>query len=794
MSDTNHSLKTNGHRWLRWPLYGALLAGSILLLLNLTPPYSTLLFAVLMVAAVSYAVRSSRQNLGAAIDTELAAAKQQLENLQSALKRAAAWMQAQRAWLSPLFALAAVGLVCWSAYIFRPGNIWEADTALGLVALAVLALGLALKLGSVGAFGVHRVPETSLQSHLASLTIQPEKRPLVPARRRAALVGLIALGLVAAVNAFLQAEALPSAIRWLWFVPSQMQFWLFWVSIGLIAWGLTDLSIGNFVRATNRLLLRHPEIWPLALIMLLAVILRLWNLEYAVHRYVDEVLYMNGVVRLWDEPFAKILVPFHDITAFTWMYPYFQQMTVSVFGQNLTSIRLISVVFGTMTIPALFLLARTLFDRRTALLAALFLATFPPHVHFSRLGLNNIADPFFGTLALAFLARGLLDETSKHGRTNFVLAGVCLGLTQYFYEGGKLLYPPLTIAWLGWLIVFGRAGVGQSGIALNAATRRNLTVFALVALVIAAPVYTTLFAHNHTLTPRLNSMGRQAVDWQNLQDTTGGPLRALWEQIRYPFWFYVQLADTSPWFYGGKTALILGYWVPVFLLGVGHSIWRLRTLAFSLPLIWVVITALGNSLLRDTTEAPRFVVVFPALALLVAVGIRYTVPLIESFWAQWRSRAGLHWLITAAVVLLVIGLAAAQTAYYFGPHLEAFNLLPETHDPDDAMFRAVKLPPNTDVHIIGDAIIWPLNIYTTLRFWERNTDITINVLKPELLDDAYLQGLLLNHNQAFFVAPEDAETVAILRRYFTLGTPEISPYDLLPKYQFVMYYVPRREY
>jgi hypothetical protein len=64
--------------------------------------------------------------------------------------------------------------------------------------------------------------------------------------------------------------------------------------------------------------------------------------------------------------------------------------------------------------------------------------------------LNNIADPLFGTLAFAFIGRGLL-----HGRrTDFAIGGAMLGLTHYFYEGGRLLYMPLALAWIAACLLF----------------------------------------------------------------------------------------------------------------------------------------------------------------------------------------------------------------------------------------------------------------------------------------------------------------------------------------------------
>jgi 4-amino-4-deoxy-L-arabinose transferase-like glycosyltransferase len=119
-----------------------------------------------------------------------------------------------------------------------------------------------------------------------------------------------------------------------------------------------------------------------------------------------------------------------------------------------------------------------LFDRRAGLLAALLLATYPPHIHFSRLALNNIADPLFGVLALALLAAGLRQRS----RRALWLGGMALGLTAYFYEGGRLFYPLLTLLWLPALILAYRPPA------------RLLARFGLAALLVAAPVYLTLAA------------------------------------------------------------------------------------------------------------------------------------------------------------------------------------------------------------------------------------------------------------------------------------------------------------
>ena len=74
-------------------------------------------------------------------------------------------------------------------------------------------------------------------------------------------------------------------------------------------------------------------------------------------------------------------------------------------GNNVTGLRLPAALVGSATVPILYLFARDLWGRRTALLSALFLAGYDYHVHYSRLGANNAWDPLFVLLTLWALDR-----------------------------------------------------------------------------------------------------------------------------------------------------------------------------------------------------------------------------------------------------------------------------------------------------------------------------------------------------------------------------------------------------
>jgi len=117
--------------------------------------------------------------------------------------------------------------------------------------------------------------------------------------------------------------------------------------------------------------------------------------------------------------------------SFPSLYFSIQSLGILLFGQTVLGLRITSAVAGALTVVALYAMVRTLFDRMTAVLAALFLTVLHFHVHFSRIGLNNIWDGLFAVLMFGALAYGW--KTGK--RKGFVFAGFALGLGQYSWSG-----------------------------------------------------------------------------------------------------------------------------------------------------------------------------------------------------------------------------------------------------------------------------------------------------------------------------------------------------------------------
>jgi hypothetical protein len=152
-----------------------------------------------------------------------------------------------------------------------------------------------------------------------------------------------------------------------------------------------------------------------------------------------------------------------------------QSAAIALLGQTIEAVRLTSALAGALTVVALYWLGRAMFDRTTALLAALYLAASHYHIHMSRIALNNVWDALFGTLAIF----GLWYGWRSGRRWAFILCGVALGLGQYFYVSIRIL-PLLFLIWAAFAFWRHQAQFRQRF--------NGLVLAALIALIVYLPL------------------------------------------------------------------------------------------------------------------------------------------------------------------------------------------------------------------------------------------------------------------------------------------------------------------
>lgn len=513
---------------------------------------------------------------------------------------------------------------------------------------------------------------------------------------------------------------------WLKAITVDGQMVLFCVGVGLVMIGLLGIRRDDRHRLRH---IHHPDMKLLIGLVVIGFLLRSWDNINTVRGFIDEGPFILAIRTMRENPSeVGLLQPIHFINAFSYIYSYMERIFSDIFGSNLGVFRLTSAMIGSLTIPVVYWLARELCDRPTAILSALFITTFPPHIHFSRLGINNIADPFFGGLALASLIHAvknrpvllvaytpmasatlqnsltdavansatLQDDSIRRGglgrnarmspRTPmnthkipsmpmYAFSGMMLGLLPYFYEGGELLYPMLVIIWL----------IGMTLFSTNKPPLVGVIWLVAGFIFISFPNYLMVAGNGMPLFSRASANQLPEGFWSQLLINENGlsRLAGFFQKNIMPPLLHLFHAPDGSVFYGGHTPLVLSHFVPLFFLGLGHAVLRPRSSGMLL-VVWVILTVLGNSIIAQSSWSARFVVVFPALVILMAIGLRYTVPMLPPMNPRLMRRAG---------VVLVGGIVILQGIYYFHDHLPIYHKqISNGLGQYDILFRTLDLP------------------------------------------------------------------------------------------------------
>ena len=272
--------------------------------------------------------------------------------------------------------------------------------------------------------------------------------------------------------------------------------------------------------------------------------------------------------------------------------------------------------------------------------SAFVLAILYWHLSFSRLGLEPILVPFFASLALAALVRGL-----NTGRWYaFLLAGVALGGSLYTYKAGYLV-PLIALLFVAW------AAVAERGFLRR--YRLGLLLVAAAAVLVAAPIAIYFATHPANFWQRPASVALVSGE---------APAQASWQALGQNLspvlsMFFLE-GDANPRSnLPGRPALD-PFLASLFLVGLARSLVQFRRPARMLPLLWLGVMILPTLMSRDAPHFGRAIGATPALAVLCAVG----------GWSLWQgalrlpSRWASPWVRRALAVGLAAGLALSTVS------------------------------------------------------------------------------------------------------------------------------------
>ena len=160
--------------------------------------------------------------------------------------------------------------------------------------------------------------------------------------------------------------------------------------------------------------------------------------------HADENFYIESSLRMVES--GDYITPvYHEKKRFAKPILYYWMVVSSykIFGISLSSARLPSVLFGTMSVGLVFLLACRLFDRRVGLFSAFILPSIYLHFQISRWSTTDMALSFFVLLALYYFV--VLFQTNFKKNIYAYLFYLSLGLGFMVKGPPAILIPGLTV-------------------------------------------------------------------------------------------------------------------------------------------------------------------------------------------------------------------------------------------------------------------------------------------------------------------------------------------------------------
>lgn len=396
---------------------------------------------------------------------------------------------------------------------------------------------------------------------------------------------------------------------------------------------------------------------------------------------IDEIGFAAHASDILHGQAVPIFAPGHNAMPVT--TSWLMAGAMALLGQNTLAARLIAVMFGTLTIAAVYRLGCEWWSGRVGLAAAAVLATYPAHVHFSRMALNNLIDPFFAALALVALTRAIRHD-SKRG---YVAAGVLTGAAQYFYQGSRLLLVVMGVYWLS--AISGQwsarkdATQGHEG----AKTQRFVYLFAVAFGMAALPRFAPMITAGLPISGNLERLHLPA-DWP--ANSARAALAWVGQPDISPFW----LSEHPLLEWAALLGLALGVVACARSWRDGWSAALLLTLALT--------TLFGGVIWAAAPLYVRYMTAAPAIALVTAVGA-------EKIKAQRREpeklkssvdsyRLPVARILQAAAVIVICAqgaVAALQHPVEAEKHITASQWWE-----DDLARQASQLPPDTAAVLI----------------------------------------------------------------------------------------------
>lgn len=411
----------------------------------------------------------------------------------------------------------------------------------------------------------------------------------------------------------------------------------------------------------------------LAVILLLATVLRFWNLANAPPSLTwdEAALGYNAysILRTGKDEYGNFLPlnlkSFGDYKPA--IYAYIDIPFVAILGLNEVSVRSPSAIFGVLSVLVVFLIVRLGFkNERLALFCALALAISPLSLQFSRPAFESSVALTFNLLGGYFFLKGL-----KRSKWHLLSAGF-FGLSLFTYQSSRL-FVPLIILSLMFIyrpeIKFDRylkIGVGSLMLLFGLML---VSVFGLGQSNRLATL--NVFAYPRTseiidLISKEDKLDQNSLMFQLLHGEWFAHTRGLFERFLLYFSVKMLFVDGDVSFRNRVPDLGLLYYFSAVLIPVGFfGLVRAKTKMSLLLLVWWVLAILPAVLARDLINVIRSFNMVLTLSVLEGFGMYYI------FAKLWRYKNIISIpLITGVVLLMLANFLIYLDRYYVHAPIE----------------------------------------------------------------------------------------------------------------------------
>ncbi len=450
----------------------------------------------------------------------------------------------------------------------------------------------------------------------AAASLKPPAWPVLPPRRQWKRVGL----------GFAVVAVIMAVVATIQFWSGKYDGWAFWLWLAAIPLFLLGVWLDG-PSADPEAEKQAAQAWQsprldrrlVLLILLLILVVAVGVRFYALDAYpnglqsdegnngLDALKWLSGAPYI---PYAETNEG--QATLFTYIIAWF----ISIFGQSVQTLRMVSATVGVITVLAFYFLAKELYDQRVALLTTALLAADRWHITFSRIVYELILMPLVLSLQVLFLFKAL-----KSGRRRWwALSGIMLALGMNTYTAYRVVPLFVALYFIYWLIAH-RQRIRQDF--------EGMLVFGLGAAVAVAPLGAYTIRNWSIFLSRINHISV----FRDVE--AAGSYQPLWSNFWKTLYMFNWQGDIAALNNLPGAPLLQAIMALLLVLGIA---WSIRWFWKELPLfylLWFVAVA-SVAVLSVAHEAPtarRPIGLIPVIYLLVAA-------VFAQIWQAWEGAWG----------------------------------------------------------------------------------------------------------------------------------------------------------